>query len=117
MNRQDDSCKIKLKIYTRRQNRQDVFMDGVLQSPTNAQLEEDGTFSYSIPTTSHIPLVSDQVGTNFFDRTGQMLHVNLQGGSTVRIIVAKTLVLEFDSTNTELTGRVPTSPREIPLLI
>ena len=104
MNRQDPNCKIKLKIYTRRQNRQDVFIDGTLIAPTNAILELDGTFSYQAPTPAHVPLISDGVGTNFFDRTGQILHVNLQGGSVVRVIVAKTLILEFDSTSTEMTA-------------
>ena len=79
MNRQDPSCEIKLKIYTRRQNRQDVFIDGVLIPPTNAVQEEDGSFSYLSPTPSHIPNVGDGVGVNFFDRTGQVLHVNVKG--------------------------------------
>ena len=104
MNRQDPSCQILLKIYTKRQNRQDVFIDGVLIPASNSVLEADGTLSFSNPDPSHIPQVGDGVGVNFFDRTEQMLYVNVQGSSVVRVIVAKTLVVEFQSTNTELTA-------------
>lgn len=105
MNRQDPSCQILLKIYTKRQNRQDVFIDGVLIPASNSVLEADGTLSFSNPDPSiHIPQVGDGVGVNFFDRTEQMLYVNVQGNSVVRVIVAKTLVVEFQSTNTELTA-------------
>ena len=105
MNRQDPSCQILLKIYTKRQNRQDVFIDGVLIPASNSVLEADGTLSFSNPDPSiHIPQVGDGVGVNFFDRTEQILFVNVQGNSVVRVIVAKTLVVEFQSTNTELTA-------------
>ena len=104
MLRQDASCQIKLKIYTRRQNRQDVFINEQLVLATNSFLDADNSLAFENPTASHVPSISDAVGTNFFDRTEQILHVNVGGGSTVRIIVAKTLVVEFDSTNIELTA-------------
>ena len=104
MNRQDPSCQILLKIYTKRQNRQDVFIDGTLIPASNSVLEADGSLSFSNPDASHIPQVGDGVGVNFFDRTEQMLYVNVQGNTVVRVIVAKTLVVEFQSTNTELTA-------------
>ena len=104
MNRQDPNCQILLKIYTKRQNRQDVFIDGTLVPASNSVLEADGSLSFSNPDASHIPQVGDGVGVNFFDRTEQMLYVNVAGDTVVRVIVAKTLVVEFQSTNTELTA-------------
>ena len=104
MNRQPNTCKINLKIYTRRQNRQDIYVNGNLVLATNSALDSDGNLSFTPPTASHIPSISDVVGTNFFDRTAQILHVNIQGSDIVRIVVAKTLVVEFESTATELTA-------------
>jgi hypothetical protein len=104
MNRQPNTCNINLKIYTRRQNRQDVYVNGNLVLATNSALDNDGNLSFSVPTASDIPTISDIVGTNFFDRTAQILHVNIQGSDIVRIVVAKTLVVEFESTATELTA-------------
>ena len=78
-NRQDVGCKILLKIYTRRQNRQDVFIDGTLVPATNSVLNEDGSLSFSIPTPADMPQITDPVGTNFFDRNEQTLHAVVQG--------------------------------------
>ena len=78
-NRQDVGCKILIKIYTRRQNRQDVFIDGTLVPATNSVLNEDGSLSFSIPTPADMPQIFDPVGTNFFDRNEQTLHAVVQG--------------------------------------
>ena len=78
-NRQDVGCKILIKIYTRRQNRQDVFIDGTLVPATNSVLNQDGSLSFSIPTPADMPQITDPVGTNFFDRNEQTLHAVVQG--------------------------------------
>ena len=70
----------------------------------NSFLDADGKLSFTNPTADDIPDLSDPIGSNFFDRTEQVLHVNLAGDEVVRIVVAKTLVVEFDSTNVELTA-------------
>ena len=78
-NRQDVGCKILLKIYTRRQNRQDVFIDGTLVPATNSVVNGDGSLSFTIPTPADIPQITDTVGTNFFDRNEQTLTTVVQG--------------------------------------
>ena len=97
MNREDPNCKMLLKIHTKRQNRQDVYLDGVLQLATNAQLEADGSISFSIAAAGHIPTVDSPVGTN------EMLYLVVGGSTVSEVIVAKTLIVEFQSTALELT--------------
>jgi len=70
----------------------------------NSFIGDDGKLGFTNPTADDIPDVTDPIGSNFFDRTEQVLHVNLAGNQVVRIVVAKTLVVEFDSTNVELTA-------------
>ena len=72
-NREDASCKIVLSIYTGRQNRQDVTVDGSLKLATNSFLESDGSIGFEIQDPAiHSVSLTDPVGTNFFDRRRQV---------------------------------------------
>jgi len=103
-NREDASCKTVLKIYTMRQNRQDVLLDGNLVLPTNGFFEADGSVGYNVADASHVPTIADPVGTNFFDRSAQILYVVHGGSSVIDVVVAKSLIVEFQSTAIELTN-------------
>jgi len=103
-NREEASCKTLLKIYTMRQNRQDVLLNGDLVLPTNGFFEADGSVGYNVADASHIPTIADPVGTNFFDRSAQILYVVHGGSAVIDVVVAKSLIVEFQSTAIELTN-------------
>ena len=97
-------CKIRLSLYSKRPNRIKVFNGDQEMLPTNARLNIDTRrLEWERPSKEHIPdLAINTAGAHYQERAEQVLHVIVQGGSTLTLKVAQTLVLEL-SVMTELT--------------
>ena len=66
--------------------RHDILMDDVLQVPTNANLNPDGSLAWEKPTQDLIPGVdSHNPGANMQDRNNQLIHFVIGGGKTFTI--------------------------------
>ena len=98
-----EDCKIKVSMYTKRPNRIDLKMDGVFQTPTNAEKAGDNLVWTKPDNAFHMPEIhSHNSGSNFFQREAQMYHMIFSGGHIYELDVIQTLVLEL-SVMTELT--------------
>ena len=85
-------------IYTNPQ-RLDVYHDGVYVLPTNAERDENMNIKY-LPADPNIqnqfiPVLSDEPGSNFFDRGTKQLYINVKGDATYRIETKPVVVLSL----------------------
>lgn len=48
------------------------------------------------PPDQYHPTLSDVVGSNYYDRNAQTLHITLQGGSVVEVRESQMVVISFD---------------------
>ena len=99
-----DGCTIKVSIHAQRPNRLDLIMDGDHQLATNAEFDSNGNIKWNPPNRAiHEPSVSTHyVGSNFHDRSNQMVHMILAGGHIYELKTATTVVLQLTFA-TELT--------------
>ena len=66
------TCKIRLKMFTMRQNRQDIYLNGNNLIYSNQYDFANDTWRF--PDSSFIPEITEDSGSNYFDRADQMLH-------------------------------------------
>lgn len=96
---QTDDCKIKINLFMARQNRIDLFQNGIYVPPTNTKIiNDDGSMEYFKPDATHIPDLSEtsQSGDNFMDRNTETFHFIMSGGNIVDVETASSIVLNLD---------------------
>ncbi|XP_072925977.1 LOW QUALITY PROTEIN: PKHD1 like 1, tandem duplicate 1 [Hemitrygon akajei] len=93
------SRSLRLAIYYSSPQRLDVYVNGTLVPPTNAEWNSAHTdYTLRAPTYpgEFVPKLKSTVhGANYFDRTYQMLNVLLRGSIPVEIRTAPTLFISF----------------------
>ncbi|CAG5091675.1 Oidioi.mRNA.OKI2018_I69.PAR.g13192.t1.cds [Oikopleura dioica] len=108
------SCKIRIAMFTHRQNRQDVFLNGNNMIYSNQY--DFATHNWKFPSPAFIPEVWHSSGSNYFDRADQILYFTLGGGDRLRVKIANTIILELDMV-TELTIEEFYSSPDLPYLL
>jgi hypothetical protein len=94
----DKTFKVRLSVYYITPNRVDVFTNGLLAYPTNAQVNSQ---SYTLidpgnDTLRFKPNISSPIGTNFMNRTEKMLYFAIDGSGFVDLVVTQTLFIQFN---------------------
>ncbi|CBY18098.1 unnamed protein product [Oikopleura dioica] len=108
------SCKIRIAMFTHRQNRQDVFLNGNNMIYSNQY--DFATHNWKFPSPAFIPEVTHSSGSNYFDRADQILYFTIGGGDMLRVKIANTIILELDMM-TELTIEEFYSSPDLPYLL
>jgi hypothetical protein len=79
----DDDVFVTISLFVGRMQRIEVYKNGMLVRPNNAQLDKGGSFTYMFPDPRFIPNIDDGVllqhGANYFDRNAMTLHLALRG--------------------------------------
>uniref|UniRef100_S4R5H3 Uncharacterized protein n=1 Tax=Petromyzon marinus TaxID=7757 RepID=S4R5H3_PETMA len=91
---------VRVGVFYSTPQRLDVYVDGALVAPGNAQWNAERT-EYTLVAPSYegefVPAVSSSVaGANYFERGEQTLHVVLRGGAPVEVRVSPMLFVSFD---------------------
>ena len=85
-------------IYTNPQ-RLDVYRDGMYVVPKNAERDEDMNINYLQPDPNienqFLPVLSDEPGSNFYDRNTKQLYINVVGDATYRIETKPVVILSL----------------------
>ena len=81
-------------MFTMRQNRQDIYLNGDNLIYSNQYDFVNDTWRFPDP--SFIPAITEDSGSNYFDRADQMLHFVVGGGDMLQVRIAKTLILTLD---------------------
>ena len=114
MNPFKSDCKVKIQMFTHRQNRQDVFLNGNNMIYSNQY--DFATHNWNFPSPAFIPDITDSSGSNYFDRADQMLYFVLGGGDKLRVKIAKSIILTLDVATSMTVNEFYSSP-DLPYLL
>lgn len=101
-------------MFTHRQNRQDIFLNGNNMIYSNQY--DFATHSWKFPSPSFIPSITDSSGSNYFDRAEQMLYFVIGGGDKLRVKIARSIILTLDMATSMTINEFYSSP-DLPYLL
>ena len=88
------TCKVRIQIFTMRQNRQDIYLNGDNIIYSNQYDFVNDTWHFPDP--KFIPTTNDVSGANYFDRADQILSFIVGGGDMLQVRIANSLILTLD---------------------
>ncbi|KAM9839131.1 PKHD1 like 1, tandem duplicate 1 [Aulostomus maculatus] len=95
----DPSESLLVSVFYSNPQRLDVYVDGQLVAPTNAEWNAENT-DYTLKRPlypgQYVPELNSTVGANFFDQTYKMLKVLLRGPTPVEVRTSPVLFIAFE---------------------
>ncbi|CAG5089689.1 Oidioi.mRNA.OKI2018_I69.PAR.g12308.t1.cds [Oikopleura dioica] len=89
-------CKIRIELFTFRQNRQMIYLNGEYQRSNQQYTTPDGGEAWHFPTDDLKPELTEPAGANYFQRMEQVVYFNMEPGTYVDVKISDTILLELD---------------------
>ena len=89
-------CKIRVELFTFRQNRQMIYLNGEYQRSNQQYTAPDGSDAWHFPVDSLKPELTEPAGANYFQRMEQVVYFNMEPGTYVDVQISDTILLELD---------------------
>jgi len=90
------SCKARIEVFTFRQNRQMVYLDGVYQRSNQQYVDNNGDDAWLFPDEALKPALTEPSGSNYFQRMEQVVYFIMEPGSIIDLQVSDTVLLELE---------------------
>jgi len=89
-------CKIRVELFTFRQNRQMIYLNGEYQRSNQQYTAPDGSDAWHFPVDSLKPQLTEPAGANYFQRMEQVVYFNMEPGTYIDVKISNTILLELD---------------------
>ena len=108
----NQDCKVRVELFTFRQNRQMIYLNDVYQD-SNQQLPNG---EWKFPDDNLKPALSEPAGSNYFQRMEQVVYFIMNAGDIVDVKISDTIILELEVV-TEMTVDQFWDSSELPKLL
>nr|XP_039260770.1 fibrocystin-L-like [Styela clava] len=97
---EEATTKMVMKIFYTRPQRLDIYVDNKYVKSTNSRTNENGQDVLAPPPVDSPaifkPNITNDVGTNYFDRAAKIIHITLSGETPVLVKEAEVVVITFN---------------------